>query len=547
MGSCLMVVVCAKHLLVPIIPMNYLVDIFNNDKPLTPTHKQYMTMINGWIRESSDRNKFCFDENDKRTCYITSDGDAFGNPLNDKICMLRVKTCRVQHNNVAHAIGVRVKDLYGSELNETCHMGPETSIYGNAIMSLLQDWSPDFRQLYGNSLYASHKHLQLLQLHHLFPDISDWMEDDVPAFAKVFPIRDHTQEVISYALGLNMWGLLLMVAMGATTLHPHVVSDISRTLIKDILEKTPVAATPGNVLLVRSFQLHTTSPQRIIVSNKNRPRHFPRPVGDLSFATTGVFTYAKNVDMYMPEDVMHCGFLFSLAKTLCCSIFELPGRVVPSDYEVISDTHYAVWNCLSKRNGCLRVNHNVRTVNLYVIETCEGFMWNYDEWADELRKLDFIMLPMIFRSCACVKQEDNTLGLIVPWDDTGGNYNPDEGEYRYFTSESRVTTRISAMKTLELLVPVGTELYLDLSSPSGSLLGEKVPRAQTHLQYLVVRLNTPSVLQAEVEKVYVTYLQKPTKANANVGTFSSMTITVNVWELVTVLPPETEFVSALLM
>lgn len=547
MGSCLMVVVCAKHLLVPIIPMNFLVDILNNDKPLTTTHKQYMAVLNTWIRESSDRNKFCNDENDKRTCYITSDGDAFGNPLNDKICMLRVKTSRVQHNNVAHAIGVRVKDLYGSELNETCHMGPETSIYGNAMMSLLQDWSPDFRQLYGNTLYSSFKHFHLLQLQHLFPDIIDWVEDEVPAFAKVFPIKDHTQEVISYALGLNMWGLLLMVSMGATTLHPHVVSDISRTLIKDILEKTPVSATPGNTCLVRSFQIHTTSPQRIIVSNNNRPKHFPRPLGDLSFATTGVFTYAKNVDKYMPEDVMHCGFLFSLAKTLCCNIMELPGRVVTTDYEIIANTPYAVWNCLGKRTGSLKVDPSIRQVKLFVTDNDQIYQWNYDEWAQKLRELDFILLPMIFRSGACVKLEDNTLGLIVPWEQDSCNYSMDAGQYQYITDVSKVTTAVDTLKTLDMLMAVGTELFLDLATDSGSLLSDKVPRTQTNLQYVVVRLNTPSVLHPAVDKVYVTYLQKPTKANANAGTFSSMTIAVDVWELLTVLPAGVDFVSALLM
>jgi len=291
MGSLLMVVVCARHLQVPIIPLNYLCDILNPaNRELTNTHRQYMTILNHWLKEACDTHKFCFDENDHRTCYITSEGDASGNPLNDRICMLRVKKQRVQYDNVAHAIGVRVKDLYGSELLETCHMGPEPSIYGNAIQGLIQDWAPDFRQMYGNNLYASSKHVNLLQLGGYFPQIEDWTQDEVPVFAKVFTLKDHTGEITSYSLGLNVWGLLLMVSLGATTLHPHVVSDISRTLIKDILDKAPMVATPGNVALVRSFHIHTTSPQRISVAAVNRPKHFPRPVGDLSFATTG-FTF----------------------------------------------------------------------------------------------------------------------------------------------------------------------------------------------------------------------------------------------------------------
>lgn len=126
-----------------------------------------------------------------KTCYISSDSDGSQNPLQDKICMLRVKRSRVYGDNVPHAIGIfvctcffyvdrytnstcigiRVKDLFGTELNETCHMGPEPSIYGHAINALIQDWSPDFRQLYSNHLYSSVRHLTHLSLLEHFPGI----------------------------------------------------------------------------------------------------------------------------------------------------------------------------------------------------------------------------------------------------------------------------------------------------------------------------------------------------------------------------------------
>lgn len=50
-------------------------------------------------------------------------------------------------------------------------MGPEPSIYGHAINALVQDWSPDFRQLYSNHIYSSVRHLTHLSLLECFPGI----------------------------------------------------------------------------------------------------------------------------------------------------------------------------------------------------------------------------------------------------------------------------------------------------------------------------------------------------------------------------------------
>lgn len=259
----------------------------------------------------------------------------------------------------------------------------------------------------------------------------------------------------------------------------------------------------------------------------------------------GTFTYAKNVDKYMPEDVIHCGFLFSLAKTLHCNILDIPGRVVPSDYEIISMTHYSVWNCIDKHYGTLFVDHQVRLVTVMVHTTDTILQWTYDEWANKLREKDFIILPMIFRSGACVKQADGVLGLVVPWPSTQRNYSEDGGKYRYITNMDGSVQEMQSLALLQHLIPVGTELYLDVQSVSGCLLRSKIPRNQEHLRYIVVRLNTPSVIHPMVDKVYVTYLQRPSKANASVSTFTSATITVDVWELVTAITED--FIPALMM
>lgn len=61
-----------------------------------------------WLQACIQKHRFCTDENGMKTCYISSDSDGSQNPLQDKICMLRVKKSRVYGDNVPHAIGVCV-------------------------------------------------------------------------------------------------------------------------------------------------------------------------------------------------------------------------------------------------------------------------------------------------------------------------------------------------------------------------------------------------------------------------------------------------------
>lgn len=557
MGCTLMIVVCAKHLDVPLIPLKNLVDFFNREVTvdgqgmgeLGMPDAHYNAVIRKWIMECKEKKRFCVDEDGKDTCYITSDGDCNQNPLNDKICMLRVKKSRVLNENITHAVGFRVRDLFGLELNETCHMGPEASIYGNALWSLQHDWVPDFRQLYGNGLYNCKQHMMKLGLFsEWFRQVVDWEEDVPPSLVRTFITKNANDEVTSYSYGLHVWGLLLMVSMGASTLHPHVTSDIARTLLKDILGYAPVTATPGNTVLVRSFDIHTTCSQRIMVESNNRPRHFPRPLCDLSFATTGKYTYAKSIGDFMPEDVLHCGFLFNLAKTLSCEFFSIPGRAVRTEYEIMADTYYSVWNGALNRGGWLVAESSSQTVAVKLYATDEHadeefFSWGYHEWTGEMHREDLIILPMIFRAGACVyvkpddmEGDEVRVGLIVPFDD-GNNFGYENGGYQYVMKDSGEPVFLSTMDTLLQIMPVGTELYLDVTLLAEHIKG-KIPRHQRSFQWLLVRLNTPSETIPNPRKVYVTALLSPTKATTVAGNVSSITFTVDPWELTVQLEEE---------
>lgn len=529
MGVTMMVVISGWHLRVPCITPGNLKTFFDKPAVELPEEHQTMNDIRVWLEDCIRRNRLCYDESNHPTMYVTSDGDQQNLPLDDKICMLRVKKCRVADNNICSAIGVRVKDLFGTHLTETCHMGPEASIYGNAMQSMVSEFSPDFRQMFSNFIYASKKHIEKLHLGMPWNLLENWDANEPPPFAKIFHNKTNNMtEVTSYSIGINIWGLLFLVSMGANTLHPHVVYDMSRNILREILNNAPVSCTPGNHCLVRSFSLHTTNVQRIILSSKNRPKHFIRPMNDLSFAATGVFTYAKNIDKYMPEDVMHCGFLFSIAKTFNCDVLKVPGRLVQCEYEILADTFYSVLNPLADKTGCLIADSRSAMVILYVYEDEEEMRWDYTMWSKHLCKSDFIITPMIFRAGALIYHESDTLGLIIP-DENDNNFNRVTGNYTYIIGEDKTPYTIKFTDALKQLVPIGQQLYLDLSDPFFASLLEKVPAFQRDRALcLEVRLNVPNIISPPTDQVFVTYLQQHAR---NRSLLLNQTITVPVWKI----------------
>jgi len=551
MGSTMIIGVCARHLDVPVLKTEDLQAFFTpksgDDTPITDRERQCLRTLRQWIEMSSERFRFCVDETGQKTCYISSDADMYQNPLDDKICMLRVKKSRVYHDNVYQAMGVRVKDLFGSELNETCHMGPEPSIYGNAVQGLVQDWTWDFRQLFCNTIFHSQQHLIKLGLAGQFPGIVNWTENETPSFAKVFVTKDPHGEVMSYSLGLNVWALLLFVSMGGSLLHPHATSNLSRAILKQILENAPESATPGNTLMVRSFNIETTSPQRILLTSKRRPRHFVRALGDLSFATTGTFTYGKDVDGFLPEDVMHNGFLFPMAKMFGCHILDIPGQAVKAGYEIMANTVYACWKACDRQLAYLKVqvNAQVQHVILHNYETSQVHQFSLEEWESQLKELDYTILPMIFRRGACLKRPDDPalLGVIVPYPgqqesgDSSENFNPEEGTYHYISSPTLEIKGIPCIDALTHLVQVGSVVYLDLTSDSARPLLPKLSASESQCQYLQARLSPPACLYpTNPSKVWITYTQKPSSVTASASASSCSTIEVDPWEVRLTLP-----------
>lgn len=305
--------------------------------PTEGEDKHVCDQIRNWLNTCYMKNRFC-PENPgpshpihNMSPYITSDGGVDGAPSSDKDTLLRVKKSKVQTQDEAHnAVGRRMKELWGRPLSETCHMGPEACIYSNALHDLMFQFLPDFRQLISGRIFDTQRHLRKLGFD--FPGMQDWPRDAErpPAFARAFTfVNGHNgQEPNGMGIGVHWVSLLLCIAFAdGATLHPKISSNFSRNVLRKILQHAPPCATPGNNIPVRSFNLHTTVTERIIVPRADRPLHFPRPVDDWNFTNTGIFTYTRAVgDGFLPEDAMHCGGLFQFTRLLNCKLMDLPAR-----------------------------------------------------------------------------------------------------------------------------------------------------------------------------------------------------------------------------
>ena len=208
---------------------------------------------------------------------------------------------------------------------KTCHMGPERVSYKLAFEDLLK-YTPDFRGLASHKTYFSKKHFAKMGLMSFLPGMPDYGEVEPPPFARHVVFKEEDQ-VKSEGLGVNLWSLLTMVSLaGEILVHPSVNDLFSMGLTTQILAKSPMGCTPGNMPWTRVFD-RNSKPQRLFVPDECRPTHYLRPEDD-TFPSTGILSLARSMDEWLPEDMLHCPWLFRLAKTLKCNLKEVPAAVI---------------------------------------------------------------------------------------------------------------------------------------------------------------------------------------------------------------------------
>ena len=434
MGAMLMVSCIARHLEAPVIPLDNLKDFFDSEgPPVKSEDKKAFDSIKGWVQACISKNRFCPDTPAMMSAthnvspYVTSDGDGEGLPASEKDTMLRVKRTKAPphaQDETHILVGRRIKELFGRPLTEAAHMGPEACIYSNAMLDLMHQWMPDFRQLISPHVFDSKRLLKKLGLHQQLQGVQDWpaWADHCPPFARQFSIYNNQQEQSASAIGVHWSTLLLCLSMaGSATIHPKISSDYARNILRKILQHAPAAATPGNQMTVRSFNLSTQKVERIVLPREGRPVHFLRPLDDMKFVTSGVYTYCRAIkgSVFMPEDCLHCGGLFNFAELFKCSIFELPAAGIqvgllgsacqPAsadtarlqvEYEFMANTYYAVYRNDDHAFGTICISTRSNEVDACIRkpdDEDQNITWQLIDYQDGMRQNNLLPVPMIWR------------------------------------------------------------------------------------------------------------------------------------------------------
>ena len=519
MPSLLMTAVISRDLRVPIISWKGLKHFFDDE--LAPSdkdeHYDEFILIQTFIKECIANNRFCPENNGlvhpatNISPYVTSGGNSEARPL--RTSLLRVMDSKINFQDdreIFKAVSILVKTFFGNILFRTCHMGPEPNIYANALEYLTSTFLPDFRTLLSCKMFWSNKHMQKLGISRQITGMHDYNEVDPPAYAKTC-LFDSGSEIRSAAIGINVWSLLAIVSMGASTIHPHVSDDFAKNFIKEIMSNSPSSFTPSNTIPIRSFNLSNTKNEEIVLSNENRPEHLLRP-GDVKFVISGSLNVARVIeDKYMVEDLAHNSFMPSIANLYKCDILEVPASCVKSKYECATGRHYTyhVPGSQPLSHGHIYFHRSTKKMEINRFldkQHIEGEMIDFMEWDGYLQDKEMVLTPMISRGGACVKvtvEGEEYLGCLIKTNE-GSNllFDPETCCYRASLKESGMVAHLFFLDTLESLVPVGEILYLNLETTS-------IEKIRMQGKYLYTRLNVPHVRNPEDGKLYVSVLYNP--------------------------------------
>ena len=162
-------------------------------------------------------------------------------------------------------------------------------------------------------------------------------------------------------------------------------------------------------------------------------------------------------------------------------------------------------------------------------------------WQDEMKAQGYIMLPMVWRSGACVAIDEDTVGCLVPPEEIedlahDGNFVMEGLEYRALTRFG-VQQKIPVMTMLQTLLPIGSKLYLKLESQSAAPILRRLT-VEIHVNdlknyALQVHLSAPNILEPETGKVFVVCLA--CKMNGNIQSVkgsASEVLLADPWDLV---------------
>lgn len=417
-----------------------------------------------------------------------------------------------------------VSKEFGGELARFCHVNSEVCIF-ERMLDKMMSFKMDLRPVLFNApVFNTKKHIKKLGLEAELPGLCKQAYDKPDSFMKMGVWKTGGGAVGSEGASVNMWALLTAASLvGSNHIHCKSSSRISHSLLGLILESSPAAVTPGNLVPVRSFDEVSGGMEMVQVHCEVRPENFLRPVNDVNFAINGVFSYCPVEDGEMPEDYLGFGHIRAQAKFLKCKYWEVPPQQVTGSYQILPGRYYCVYNHARKYLGNVFVGKNNVSLEFEEgeLEECA-----FDKWEDHLTAREYLVLPTIFRKGAVVTLDgdDDGVGCLVT-DGTresmrevpSGFYlsNYDHINYCYHALKAEDgLEKITADKIYERLVNPGTDLWIKPDAQIWQELQKSFPKIddlndeQQGMRMVRARLNVPLVPDPDPRKVCVTVIYK---------------------------------------
>ena len=515
----------------PVVPTEILIELLsmtNQPRPGGSELRVWYDRICMWLQECLSNCRFCNNPNGGGLCeYISSNGSVDGSVESNGLFRVSRKQNAWneagQNHTVQTALAEEIWIVHGNQLHLSCSLSKESLI--PAINDMLSAFSVDFGKLIGVDIQATARHFEFFgisQHMQLNPFITP---DSVQCqFAIQAAWMRDAKESASVGIGVHVIQLLLLGAfMGDSfdILHPHLISEFTRNLTREILIRSPAAMTPTDKVEVVSFHCFNNELEPINLASKiPRPHHFMR-VQMEQFARTGDLSEIKNAGRFAAEDILHNGALFRWAEILGLGtdVKRVPATA-PVCYYIQQNKNYCIYNQVT---GCIGVIYMDGENIHFEAETSPGSSVRTGKqfeplaWHCDLMEEGFIILPMIRRPGACVALNDEKIGVLIPpgSDEAScDNLDLEDFTYRAKTREGEVH-KVKVLDVMDTLLPIGTKLYLKMESPSaGPLLLRLTFALSLDMQRqhaLRVFLNSPNVLHPIDGKVYVAILCKQGK------------------------------------
>lgn len=533
----------------PIVPVQVLVQLLGmegsppRDGPLKVWHSR----IVNWLSDCVAQNRFCPADQTVYSgdfCeYVSSAGLSDGTIETPGV--LRVasnsnlwKTQSDRHLAQA-AMAKALWEIYGSELYHSCALSEDSMQC--AIDDMLGEFAVEIQKLLGVNLFDMERHLRFFGLEGKLDFQCRGRNDKHPYMIKSVWQRDG-REVCSIGAGIHVMQLLVLGSFvgDVEALHPKIINDLCCNLIRHILLYAPAGMVPGNFVELRSFDCYSGKLETLALDEAHATTEsFLRPY-DVSFAETGHISYCKNICGFAPEDVLHMGGMCEIARRVGCKVYDIPSNAEVT-YYIRPKKAYCIRNPLTGGLGYLIFDGKSLTMDCMDSEEGgECYSLSILDWQEEMRAKGFIMLPMIWRSGACVAMNEGDIGCLVPPDEHedishDGNFCINGFEYRALIRYG-LKEKLPVMRVLETLLAIGDRLYLKMESNSASSVRRRLP-VDIHANDLAgnvlqVHLSAPNVLTPEPGKVFVVSLVR--KMNGGVQSVkgsASEVLVVDPWEL----------------